>query len=75
VAPTALYALQPFNDLRCEAIFSETLPIFFLCKGVMNTRLEMISPWRAGARECGTKAALTGKSRKAKTMKGNQNNE
>jgi len=41
----------------------------------MNTRLEMISPWRAEARECGTKAALTGKSRKAKTMKGNQNNE
>src|SRR5262245_3655993 len=29
----------------------------------------MISPWRAGARECGMKVALTGKSRKAKTRK------
>jgi hypothetical protein len=53
------------------SIFSETLPIFFLCSGVMNTneRLEMISPWRAGARECGTKVAMTRKSRKAKTRK------
>jgi hypothetical protein len=40
VAPTALNALQRVNILtiqRGEAIFPETLPVFFLCSGTMNT--------------------------------------
>ena len=32
----------------------------------------MISPWRAGARECGTKVALTRNHGRPKTSKGNQ---
>ncbi|PYK63533.1 MAG: hypothetical protein DME50_17355 [Verrucomicrobia bacterium] len=44
--------LQRFNDVtiqRGEAIFSETLPAFLLCKGVMNTseRPDMTSRWEA----------------------------
>ena len=55
-APFVAFCFDPIHDIRVIRgqrffIFPETLPIFFLSSGVMNTneRPEMTSPWRAGA--------------------------
>jgi len=47
------------SQIRILFIFSETLPIFFFCREVLNTneRLEVSSPWHAVV---SAKAAMTG---------------